>query len=398
MGKVRIVVDKRRVDSSRVRLAEVEIGDETGTVSLRARDDQIDTLVEVSKRSGAVVLRNCTLELYQGKHIRLAITKWGKLATYPDSIASTPAPPSKMNRDRNFSKIDLSVVASEMVIDTSDISYTSRGAWKTSESADSVAGLSGTKSGPAPPKQAQQQAPQGHAQSSSKRHSRGNDKRPSRGKAQSQYTGTSFQGVQAPQNQALYQGMHGYGRYDPSYGYARQPTMTPASAQQMIFQQQQYEMQQRHYHQMYQGQQLKGHVHPGMAPQGHQVQTSGMVIPSGPTSFAASDDFSVASYATSATDQHSLQTQGMSGMLVPMPAGMPVAASASHQQYGSPQAPKEERHQPKQDTSYASAVARDLPHQGYSMIPPENAQYYSGKMNPQASSFAPAYIDQGTWP
>lgn len=115
VGEVNIVVDKNRVDGTRVRLAEVEVGDETGVVWLRARDEQIDLLQQVSSRSGAVVLRNCTLELYQGKHIRLAITKWGKLSTYPDQIASTPPPPSKINTDRNFSLIDLSVVASEMV-------------------------------------------------------------------------------------------------------------------------------------------------------------------------------------------------------------------------------------------------------------------------------------------
>ena len=107
------MVDKNRVDGSRVRLAEVEVGDETGTVSLRARDNQIDTLNEISNRNGAVVLRNCTLELYQGKHIRLAVTKWGKLSPYPDAVASTPAAPSKINRERNFSLIDLSLVASE---------------------------------------------------------------------------------------------------------------------------------------------------------------------------------------------------------------------------------------------------------------------------------------------
>jgi hypothetical protein len=119
VGKVRIVVDKNRVDGSRVRLAEVEVGDETGTVSLRARDEQIDILQEIADRSGAVVLRNCTLELYQGKHIRLAVTKWGKLAAYPDHVPSTPPPPSKINRDRNFSKINLSLVASEMTFSQS---------------------------------------------------------------------------------------------------------------------------------------------------------------------------------------------------------------------------------------------------------------------------------------
>ena len=88
------------------------VGDETGCVSLRARDEQIDILKEVSQRSGAVVLRNSTLELFQGRHIRLAVTKWGKLSLYPDQIPSTPAPPQKMNMDKNFSMIDLVRVAS----------------------------------------------------------------------------------------------------------------------------------------------------------------------------------------------------------------------------------------------------------------------------------------------
>jgi replication factor A1 len=112
VGSVEVVVDKNRVDGSRVRLAEVLVGDETGCVSLRARDEQIDILKEVSQRSGAVVLRNSTLELFQGRHIRLAVTKWGKMSVYPDQIASTPAPPQKMNMDRNFSMIDLVRVAS----------------------------------------------------------------------------------------------------------------------------------------------------------------------------------------------------------------------------------------------------------------------------------------------
>jgi hypothetical protein len=77
VGKVDIVVDKVRVDKSRVRLAEVQVGDDTGSISLRARDTQIDMLQEVSNKNGAIVLRNCSLELYQGKHLRLAVTKWG---------------------------------------------------------------------------------------------------------------------------------------------------------------------------------------------------------------------------------------------------------------------------------------------------------------------------------
>lgn len=89
VGKVELVVDKSRVDGSRVLVAEVEVGDETGSVSLRARDEQIELLQQVSSDAGAIVLRNCTMELYQGKHLRLAVSKWGKMSVYPVSQQSS---------------------------------------------------------------------------------------------------------------------------------------------------------------------------------------------------------------------------------------------------------------------------------------------------------------------
>lgn len=110
VGKVEVVVDKLRVDKSRVRLAEVQVGDETGSISLRARDDQIDELEAVSKKGGAIVLRNSSIELYQGKHLRLAVTKWGKISVYPDNIASTPIPPAVINTDLNLSIVDLNLL------------------------------------------------------------------------------------------------------------------------------------------------------------------------------------------------------------------------------------------------------------------------------------------------
>jgi hypothetical protein len=86
VGKVDIVVDKFRVDGSRVLVAEVEVGDNSGTISLRARDEQIDLLKKVSADKGAVVLRNCTIELHQRKFLRLAVSKWGKMTAYPVRI------------------------------------------------------------------------------------------------------------------------------------------------------------------------------------------------------------------------------------------------------------------------------------------------------------------------
>jgi len=106
VGPIHVVVDKMRVDGSRVRLAEVIVGDETGMVSLRARDSQIDLLQSIG--AGAVVLRNCTVELFQNKHLRLAVTKWGKISSWPDNVASTPSPPTQMNTKLNYSLADLS--------------------------------------------------------------------------------------------------------------------------------------------------------------------------------------------------------------------------------------------------------------------------------------------------
>lgn len=92
---------------SQVRLAECEVGDDTGTISLRCRDNQITTLQEISEQKGAVILRNCNIELYQGKFIRLGVNKWGKISPYPDLVESTPKPPDVMNKSLNLSIVDV---------------------------------------------------------------------------------------------------------------------------------------------------------------------------------------------------------------------------------------------------------------------------------------------------
>lgn len=231
VGKVEVVVDKYRVDGSRVRLAEVEVGDETGTVSLRARDEQIDGLTEVSQRAGAVVLRNCTLELYQGKHIRLAITKWGKLNSFPDQIASTPPPPSKMNHDRNFSLIDLSMVASEMASDP----------YRSTEADSHNSSIRQQSYPPAQPRRGQ-----GRKSSTLKMQTGAS--------VVSHHYPTSASAIPMPYSQG---NLHGYGyteSMEPQpYTYHTRPheRMTSAQQQQLMMQQH-YEMQQHQLQQMYQ--------------------------------------------------------------------------------------------------------------------------------------------------
>ena len=119
MGSVDVVVDKLRVDRSRVRLAEVMVGDESGCAYLRARDNQIDILKEISDRKGAVVLRNTTIEVFQGRFLRLAITKWGKISSFPDQVASTPSPPKAINESLNYSAVNLSLIVKEISVPSS---------------------------------------------------------------------------------------------------------------------------------------------------------------------------------------------------------------------------------------------------------------------------------------
>jgi hypothetical protein len=220
-----------------VRLAEVEIGDETGTVSLRARDEQIDTLQDIADRSGAVVLRNTTLELYQGKHIRLAVTKWGKISAYPDQVPSTPVPPSVFNSDRNFSMINLSVVANEM---PSKEYQTGSQMQESDAMTHSSTGSPANRNYPS-------------------NHPRGRERRPSRTTvpSSSNVPQHSYQGGDPNLNNAMrqYQGVqHGYATGFVSDPMGVQQYYTPQrhqetnQQQQIMYQQHQYEMQQRQMH------------------------------------------------------------------------------------------------------------------------------------------------------
>ncbi|KAG7356233.1 hypothetical protein IV203_000919 [Nitzschia inconspicua] len=376
VGNVNVVVDKKRVDQSRVRLAEVEVGDETGIVSLRARDEQIDMLEEVSQRNGAVVLRNCTLELYQGRHIRLAVTKWGKLSTYPDNVASTPPPPSKMNVDRNFSLIDLSIVASEMV-DTFPSSSESRyGGRQSKGAAENDQG----GNGPGSSKSGQLSTPKQQQTPSSRRSNKPGERRQSRGKTPPggpmtvHYAGIKHDSrqQQSQPGQVMYHPMPGFPTYEQSMGMRHYPhtyahaSRPDVSAQQMMLQQQ-YELQQRQLQQMY------GQDHHR---QGHQVQQAPQIMIRHMESFETGSS----PYQGDLSDQHQVPLMSGASPLM-MPMGLPpgqTMAQASHEHYPSP-----------------ALDSRSAPPEGSN--PSQRASgavspYNIGKMNPDASSYTPSYL------
>lgn len=400
VGKVQVVVDKKRVDGSRVRLAEVEVGDETGSVSLRARDEQIDILQEVSEREGAVVLRNCMLELYQGRHIRLAVTKWGKLNTYPDQVASTPPPPSKMNKDRNFSLIDLSLVASEMVIEQR-------------ESGNMLVRhvTPASKSAPTNRQNQQQQQPQQQQQQHQNRRMGRGDRRPLR--SRNSNVNTPMHPVMhysegAIPNPIRFPGIHGFsGAYEPldvqaySFPHQQQESLTSTQQQQQLILHQQFEMQQRQLHQMYHDQQER---HRQMISGSETSQLQQSMIQG-----SSARDYSVTTYAGGA-DHHPQ-------ILIPMSMAQAhshmgsISSTTDHPDHYSGQdigrtmmavvPPRQERvevhtkvQKPRKGPMHpASVTAQVADNRRSGSGVGSGMQDSPGRMNPQAATFAPSYMN-----
>ena len=437
MGKVKVVVDKLRVDRSRVLLAEVEVGDETGIVSLRARDEQIQILQEVSERSGAVVLRNCSVELFQGKHIRIAVTKWGKLSTYPDQVASTPPPPSKMNRDRNFSLIDLSLVASELVEMSSSDATFSPPLNRTMENT----GIRPSTQQTATARQQQYQQMQ-----QSRQNRKGpRDKRQQRPKPAGTNRPLAMHyldsGMQGHMNPLPYSGMHGF---SPSFGegmdVSHYPYATPSehrstdsrghshqsSTQHLLMQQ--YEMHQRQLQQMQVFHEQQDRNRPMMQrhhQQGHQMQTSPMLVPNigGSASFDTAGDYSLPSQMSGSGNPHQsmhlignnpmLMRVAMAGRHAPEPSmgldPMQSPSTSGHQEefrpYQVSQDPSAGAHgggfvsPPRGPGSYGGSSESERPGtQAWDTTPDSNFTSKDGSphspsnMNVQASSFAPSYV------
>lgn len=290
VGKVEVVVDKFRVDHSRVRLAEVELGDETATVSLRARDNQIDLLKDISGRSGSVVLRNCTLELYQGKHLRLAVTKWGKLTEYPDCVPSTPPAPKTMNRELNFSKVDL-----HLVLDF-DMESEQKIAHEPSSVSQSTNNIQN-----APTNHMSQQMVGGQVHQRKYREKKKNRKGPySNGRNQNR-PAYRDNNINIPINMSslppLTPYTHIYAGSGPQFAYHGQSQQPSDLQEQQLLLLQQYELQQRHMEQiqLYRHQQER-HV-PTYIAQGHTHQLSQASSAGAPPDLRSVDstDFSVAS-------------------------------------------------------------------------------------------------------
>ncbi|KAK1416751.1 hypothetical protein QVD17_25867 [Tagetes erecta] len=96
-----IVLQKGRAVSPNlrnVRIAECLIGDETGTILLTARNDQVDLM----KPGVTVIIRNGKIDMFKGS-MRLAVDKWGR-------IEVTDPVTFKVKEDNNLSNVEYELV------------------------------------------------------------------------------------------------------------------------------------------------------------------------------------------------------------------------------------------------------------------------------------------------
>ncbi|KAK3254765.1 hypothetical protein CYMTET_36031 [Cymbomonas tetramitiformis] len=80
----KVVVNRTRPDGSSVRIAECTVGDETGTITLTARNAQVDLMLA----DKTINVRNAKIDMYKGS-MRLAVDKWGLIEASETTLDET---------------------------------------------------------------------------------------------------------------------------------------------------------------------------------------------------------------------------------------------------------------------------------------------------------------------
>jgi replication factor A1 len=87
-----------RYDGSKIRQADVLVGDQYGSVILVAKNEQLDLISE-----GAVItVRNCHANVVK-EHLRLEVDRWGKIEASNEKINS-------VNTANNLSDVEYELV------------------------------------------------------------------------------------------------------------------------------------------------------------------------------------------------------------------------------------------------------------------------------------------------
>jgi len=101
-----VVVEKPRHDGSIIRVAEAKVGDHTGSITLTARNGQIDAVIP----GNTIIIRNAKIDMFKG-FMRLVVDKWGLIKPAPPDT-----PKFEVNVDNDLSGVEYELVT---VIDDS---------------------------------------------------------------------------------------------------------------------------------------------------------------------------------------------------------------------------------------------------------------------------------------
>jgi ssDNA-binding replication factor A large subunit len=102
-----VVIEKRRKDGTCFTLTECVLGDQSGTITLSARNEQSRLCVP----GNTVMMKRAHIEIHAG-YMRLAVGRWGSIESAPD--------PLKMAVNTNN---DLSLVLFEPLDDSNSSSW-----------------------------------------------------------------------------------------------------------------------------------------------------------------------------------------------------------------------------------------------------------------------------------
>jgi len=94
------VIEKTRSDGTKTKIAECLVGDNTGSIVLTARNDQIEKV----SPGRSIIVRNAKIDMFKG-FMRLAVDKWGKI-----EISSEAFNFGEVNNTNNLSNIEYELV------------------------------------------------------------------------------------------------------------------------------------------------------------------------------------------------------------------------------------------------------------------------------------------------
>jgi len=99
--EVKQVLEKTRIDGSRLLIAEALIGDSTGVITLTLRNEQIPIVVQGS----TITVRNAKIEMFKG-HMRLSVDQWGLI----EKAAQQDQVKDNIKSDNNMSLVEYELV------------------------------------------------------------------------------------------------------------------------------------------------------------------------------------------------------------------------------------------------------------------------------------------------